>query len=154
MHIPGLKALVRDAYQNKKFLTNGQPMPDINFDEPLLVEVTAVQNSGLFSVIKIEDDDVVSSEFEFARQLVLQMTEGCTQHDALIKLIKDQLDIRQTVLSNVTKVRICITGFTAHGKKPFRVPVRNLKGNETTVWHRKLVAETAYLIRADDLVAA
>jgi hypothetical protein len=154
MNISGLKALVREAYQSKKFLTNGQTMPDINFDEPLLVEVTAKQNSGLFSVIQIEDDEIVSSESAYARQLVLQMIDGCAQQNAILKLITDNLDIRQTVLKDVTKIRICITGFTAHGKKPFRVPSRELKGNETTTWHRKLVPETIYILRAEDLVAA
>lgn len=154
MNISGLKDLVREAYQSKKFLTNGQSMPDINFHEPVLVEVSAVQNSGLFSVIKIEDDVIVSTEQSFTRQLALQMTNDCVFQDAIFKLIKSQLNSRSTFLENVTKVRICITGFTAYGKKPFRVPVQDHSGAERSTWHRKLVPETAYLIRVEDLVAA
>ncbi len=152
MNISGLKDLVREAYESKKFLTNGQALPNIDFNEPVLVEVTGIRTSGLFSMIQIEDDTIVNCETAFTRELYLQMTHHCVFEDALVALL-GECPATSTYLQDANKIRICITGFTAVGKKPFRKPVKHEDPNQEH-FRRKLVPEIVHHIRSKDLVCA
>lgn len=154
MNISGLKDLVQSAYENKKFLTNGQILPTIDFNEPVHLEVTALNSSGLVSLIQIEDDEVVNTEHAYARVHYLRMADGCIQQNAILMLL--QADAATAAyLTGTTKPCLSITGFTAVGKKPYRKPAIDvLTDNARPLYWRKIKVEHSVFIRFEELEVA
>jgi hypothetical protein len=154
MNVSGLKDLIQSAYENKKFLTNGQILPSIDFHEPVHFEVTALTGAGLVSEIQIEDDKVASCEHAYMRVHYLQMAPDCIFQETIIGLLQE-CPYTFPYLDGAVKIRISITGFTAVGKKPYRKKPLEVTGDpRRPIIHRRLQVEHAVHIRFDELESA
>jgi hypothetical protein len=154
MHIAGLKDLIQGAFENKKFMTNGQNLPGIDFSQPVFYEVTALKNTGLVGTIKIEDDKIVEADDAYVRIHCLQLSPECIFQSTIVGLLQ-QCPLTSVCLEGATKIRISITGFTAFGKKPFRRPAIDVISDHTRpVEWRRLQVEHSYVVREKDLEPA
>lgn len=148
MLVPGLKDVVQSAFESRKFLTNGQALPEIDFAEPVKLEVTAIDSANLVSVIRCTDDFVKDFGKEYKRVLYLQMTHECVFQDAVIALLSEESALAELLVS-VKKIRVSITGYTTKAKQTFHKPVRPDPNAGKHVWNWKLTLE-----QNDVLVAA
>jgi hypothetical protein len=112
LNVPGLKEIIKTAFQNKKFMTNGRTLPDVDFDQMVGVEVTALDSLNLWSLVECEDDRVVEIGKRFERELYLQMAPGCVYEDAVIALLCDTSKSFRDLFVNVKKVRVCIKHYS------------------------------------------
>jgi hypothetical protein len=114
MIVPGLADIVRTAFENKKFMTNGQPLPDIDFSRPLTVEITAQDSLNLFPFVECEGDHVTDFGKHFERELYLQMVPDCIYSDALLELFKESYALKPLaeLFNNARKVRVCIKRYS------------------------------------------
>lgn len=140
MFVSGIKEIVQCAFEAGKFATNGRPLPEINFSEPVLVEVTAIDSTNLVSTICCEDDTVTDFGKAFSRTLYLQLTYSCIYHDALLARLSEVPELNE-LLTAVKKVRVSMTGYTPYNQKPHRKPLRPDPNAGKHVQHQKLVLE-------------
>lgn len=154
MNIAGLKDLVHGAFENKKFLSNGHKLPDIDFSQPLHYEVTALKNTGLVAEIKITDDKVMEAGDAYVRIHSLQMSPDCIFQTTIVGLLQE-CPLTSALLDGATKIRISITGFTAMGMKPYRRPdVDVISDPNRPVGHRRLQVDHTYVIQEKELEPA
>jgi hypothetical protein len=142
MHVPGLKDVVRTAYENNAFSTNGKKLPAIDFAAPLVVEITALDSLSLVSIVTMEDDEVKDHGKAFTRTLYLQLHPTCVYHDVVVELLC-QNPVLNAYFTDVKKIRISITGFTPIGLKPVLRAERKIPMDCRGVSWRKLTIEAA-----------
>lgn len=140
MFVSGLKSVVQTALEQRKFLTNGQALPDIDFDQPVQLEVTGIDSTHLVSVIRCTDDQVVDFGKAYSRVLFLQMTHGSIFEEAVIALLKEQPQLTE-LLTDVKKIRVSITGYTTRAKQTFGKPERRDPNAGKHVQHWKIKLE-------------
>jgi hypothetical protein len=154
MNIAGLKDLIQGAFENRKFMTNGHPLPSIDFSQPVYYEVTALKNTGLVGTIKIEDDTIVDASDAYVRVHCLQLSPECIFQNTIVGLLQE-CPLTAVCLDGATKIRISITGFTAFGKKPYHRPdIDVISDPLRPVFHRRLQVEHSYQIKERDLEPA
>jgi hypothetical protein len=114
MIVPGLADIIQTAFENKKFMTNGQPLPDIDFSRPVTVEITAQDSLDLFSLVECEGDHVTDFGKRFERELYLEMMPNCIYEEAVLELFKQFHPLKPIaeLFSNVRKVRVCIKRYS------------------------------------------
>jgi hypothetical protein len=114
MIVPGLTDIIRTAFENKKFMTNGQPLPDIDFEQPLTFEITAQDSLNLYPFVECDGEHVTDFGQRFERQMYLQMTPDCSYADAVMELFNQFPALKPLagLFGSVRKVRICIKHFS------------------------------------------
>jgi hypothetical protein len=144
MILQGFKDVVRAAYEQHKFLTNGQQLPRIDFSQPLLVEVTALDSMNLVSYVRMENDKIMQFGKEFDRTLYLQLIPDCQPQNTLLEMIVNH-EMLAGAFTGVKKVRVSIIGYTAFGQAPYRIPekVEEVYDTNRGAERRKLVIEKA-----------
>jgi hypothetical protein len=139
MFVSGLKDAVQAAYTARQFSSTGKTHTEIDFSAPVLVEVTGLDTLGLVKIIKIEDDEVKEYGKEFTRTLDLQMIPDTPHQDSILKVLRSDLKLQQ-FFTEVKKVRVTITGFTATGKL-YRKKEKALPTDPRGAGYRKLDVE-------------
>lgn len=148
MFVSGLKDVIQEAIESRKFLTNGRPLPEIDFAQPVLLEITAIDSAELVSVIRCTDDTVTEHGKEYKRVLYLQMTHECVFQDAVVAVLSAEPALAE-LLNSTKKIRVSITGYTTKDQQRFEKPVRPDPNAGKHYWNWKLTLE-----QNDVLVAA
>jgi hypothetical protein len=147
MFVPGLKSVVQSAIEQRKFLTNGQALPEIDFSQPVHLEITAIDSAHLVSMIRCTDDTVVDFGKEYMRVLYLQMTHDCIFQDAVVALLSETPALAE-LLTGMKKVRVSITGYTTRAKQTFRKPVLRNPNEGKHIQHWKVKLEDSAILVA------
>jgi hypothetical protein len=120
MIVPGLKSELKAAYDARKFMTNGAALPRIDFEQPLEVEVTAVDTLGLVSFVQCRDDQVLEFGKRFERALYLQMTPGCRHQEKVIQLLECHRELAE-LFKQVERIRVCIKQYIGVAEQKARL---------------------------------